>query len=38
VFLGAAWCAVAAGIAALVLFRAAPTRAATVSPWPTSTI
>ncbi|MGH3345782.1 MAG: MFS transporter [Nocardioides sp.] len=38
VFLGAAVCAVAAGIAALVLFRAAPTRAATVSPWPTSTI
>ena len=37
VFLGAAWCAVAAGILALVLFRTAPTRAANVSPWPTST-
>ena len=37
VFLGAAWCAVAAGILALVLFRAAPTRAANVGPWPTST-
>ncbi len=37
VFLGAAWCAVAAGILALVLFRSAPTRSATVSPWPTST-
>jgi MFS family permease len=37
VFLGAAWCAVAAGILALVLFRGAPTRSSTVSPWPTST-
>jgi hypothetical protein len=37
VFLGAAWCAVAAGILALVLFRGAPTRSATVTPWPTST-
>ncbi len=37
VFLGAAWCAVAAGALALALFRGAPTRAATVSPWPTST-
>ncbi len=37
VFLGAAWCAVAAGILALVLFRSAPTRSATVTPWPTST-
>ncbi|HEX6151297.1 MFS transporter [Nocardioides sp.] len=37
VFLGAAWCAVAAGVLALALFRGAPTRAATVSPWPTST-
>jgi MFS family permease len=37
VFLGAAWCAVAAGLLALALFRGAPTRAATVTPWPTST-
>ena len=37
VFLGAAWCAVAAGVLALALFRGAQTRAATVSPWPTST-
>jgi MFS family permease len=37
VFLGAAWCAVAAGVLAMALFRGAPTRAATVTPWPTST-
>ncbi len=36
VFLGAAWCAVAGGLLALALFRGAPTRAATVTPWPTS--
>ncbi len=33
VFLGAAWCAVAAGVLALVLFRGAPTRSIRQSPY-----
>jgi MFS family permease len=37
VFLGAAGCAAVAGVLALVLLRGAPTRSATVAPWPTST-
>ncbi len=37
VFIGAAGCAVVAGVLALVLLRGAPTRSATVTPWPTST-
>lgn len=37
VFLGAAGCAVVAGVLALVLLRGAPTRSANVAPWPTST-